>query len=229
VSPVGAAEVDVDLAFNSAYVWRGLTMTDGEVMQPALTVSSGIGLSAGVWGNVDLVDDNDLAGEFQEVDLTIAWSLPLDSIVGVELGYIEYLFPNNVGPSTRELYLSTTLDLAVAPFAAVYYDFGEIADYYAQIGLSYGSELTPALSWEAAAWAGYAGAGFAELCHGKGSGPFDGNLSAAFSYRANDSLSLAGFVQYVDSLDSDILVEGNRPGACRKTDWLGGVSLTVSL
>jgi uncharacterized protein (TIGR02001 family) len=224
VSRVEAADVEYDLMIASAYVWRGLTFTDGAVFQPSVGVAHSSGVSLDVWGNLDLSDANDLSGEFQEVDLTVAYALPISSIVGLELGYIEYLFPNNVGPSTREVYLSTNLDLVVNPFAAVYYDFGEIDDYYAQLGLSHGHELEAALSWEVALWAGYAGSKFARVSDGKGSGFFDGNISFRMSYSPSDTLVFSGFVQYVDSLDSDVLVA---PGY--DVDWLGGVSLTISL
>jgi len=66
---VSAGAVSLDIA--SAYVFRGATLNDGWVAQPALSVSPLPGLSLGLWANLDLEDYGGRLkdGQFSEVDL----------------------------------------------------------------------------------------------------------------------------------------------------------------
>src|SRR5688572_19424123 len=69
VHPVPAraqTEVGVDLGLFSSYVWRGLTMTNKPVAQPALYVSFPVGsasITAGGWSNIDLGKYDDFADD----------------------------------------------------------------------------------------------------------------------------------------------------------------------
>ena len=50
--------VDATLDFNSKYIWRGQNLVDDWVMQPGASTTFG-GLTLGVWGNVDMTNEND--------------------------------------------------------------------------------------------------------------------------------------------------------------------------
>lgn len=129
-----AADVTGKVDVNSAYIWRGITLNDGLVVQPSLDVAAG-NFGVNVWGNVDIDDyDNTLdQGEFSEVDITLTYSVSAGP-AGIKGGYIEYLFPETDkggAPGTREVFL----DLSTAPAdnftigLAGYYDFDEVDDY----------------------------------------------------------------------------------------------------
>ena len=85
VAAVASAEVSVTTDFASAYVFRGVTLNDGVVIQPGIE-ASGLGMpeqygsvAVGAWGNYDL-DDYAPAGavgsSFQETDWYGSFSLP---------------------------------------------------------------------------------------------------------------------------------------------------------
>lgn len=198
-APAAGSEVSFDLSWSSAYVWRGITFTDGMVFQPSLTLAREKGLTLNIWGNLDLGDSNDLSGEFQEVDLTLSYSLPLETAWAVEVGFIEYLFPNGVTDGTREIYATIGWEGVVTPTLSFYYDFDEVNGYYASLGLSYVTTVGP-VSLELAASAGHAGDDFALASGGTTGGLFDSNLSLSLG-RSLGRYDITGFVAYADTLD----------------------------
>ena len=201
--PDPETEVSFDLSWASAYVWRGITFTDGAVFQPSFTSAHHKGLSLNVWGNLDVDDSNDLSGDFQEIDLTLSYALPIESSWAVEVGYIEYLFPNGVGEGTREVFTTLAWEGAVTPSVSLYYDFDEVDDLYANFALAY-ARTFGAFDLEIAASAGHAGDDFALSAGGAEGGLFDGHLSLTLGY-STGRYSLAAFVAYTDTLDDAAL------------------------
>lgn len=136
------------------------------------------------------------------------------------MGLIEYLFPNGVGPGTREVYFSLGLDVVLAPTVTVYYDFDEVDDLYAMFGVEYGREFENSWSLAVGALVGYAGEDFAATAGGVDAGLFNGEVNLTLSY-AGDNWSAGGFVAYTDSLDDDVLPD-------QPVDFYGGISLGFS-
>lgn len=216
-----AGEISYDLALDSAYVWRGLTFTDGAVFQPAVTAAHDSGFSVNVWGNLDIDDVNGLSGDFQEVDLTLSYGFPSDSSFSAEVGLIEYLFPNGVGDGTREIYVSLGWDVTLSPSITLYYDVDEVEDFYGNFGLSWSNDISDTASYELALSAGYAGEDFARFYGGTDSGFFDGIVSFSLSFAPQENLSISPFIAFVENLDSDVLVD-------QEVDFHGGVAISVS-
>ena len=217
-----AAETSVsyDLALNSAYVWRGITVTDGLVLQPAVAVSHDSGFGVSVWANGDIDDVNGQDGEFNEVDFTLSYGWGGDT-TSFEVGWIEYMFPNGFGLSTSELYLSLGWDVVAAPSVAVYYDFDLVEDYYATVGVEFGSDLSDTWSWGLGLTAAFAGEDFASFYSGgTDSGLHDGLAQFTLSY-AGEGYDFGVFAAYADNLDSDVLTD-------QKVDFFGGVTLSFS-
>ena len=220
-SPALAANAEYGFDFNSAYVWRGLTVVDGAVWQPSFTLSHDSGFSFNTWGNFDIDDINGDDGDFSEVDLTANYSFPTKGVVGVDIGVIEYLFPTTSG-STTEFYAGLSWDTVASPFVTAYYDFDEIEDYYVSFGLGFGGDLTESVAWSLGLTAAYAGEDFARIyAGGVDSGLFDGNATFAISTAINDHWGFGVFVAYSDSLDSDVLPD-------QEVDFYGGVSISAS-
>ena len=65
--------VAVDVPVVSAYVWRGQVLNDEAVAQPGLTGGIG-GFSVNAWSSMDLTDNQDSSGEFDEMDWTVSYS-----------------------------------------------------------------------------------------------------------------------------------------------------------
>ncbi len=209
-----SADAEYSMDFASAYVWRGITFTDGAVWQPSVTASNGSGFAINVWGNLDIDDANDMSGEFNEIDLTASYGFGTDA-VSAEVGFIEYLFPNTAFAGTREVYMTLGWDVTAAPSVSVYYDIDEVQDFYANVGVSFGGAAADVLEWGVSVSAGYAGDDFA-AAYGSvsGGGLYDGNVTFSLS-----AASWSAFVSYVDALDDDALPE-------QPVDFLAGIGFS---
>lgn len=155
-----SVEVGVDAA--TSYVFRGATIDKNPVLQPAISAEILEGLTLGVWGNLALDDDKVEgieAGEFNEVDLSVAYTLPTGKCpLGIGLVYNEYLYPNtvdSVGPTNAsqvvaldydreigvnfELQTNCALDNALSPTLGVFYgvDGGIDSNLYVELGLGH--------------------------------------------------------------------------------------------
>ena len=112
---VQAADVWAGLDFKSAYTATGATCNDGWVAQPCVDV---YGLKVGevaipvtleFWGNIDLeeysADDESRADRFQEIDLAATLNLGgyIDDALTLDVGYLEYDYPNHHGESDHLL------------------------------------------------------------------------------------------------------------------------------
>lgn len=221
-----AAEASAGVDVNSAYVWRGITLNDGVVVQPSVDVALPNGLGVNVWGNLDADDYDDTLqdGEFSEIDLTLSYGFSVGPLeCGV--GYIEYLFPHQGdtnGPlaGTREIYATAGLDLCGGLSAGleIYYDVDEVEDFYAAASLTYGCEISDALSAEIGALAGYASE---DASPGVDDGLHEYVFSLSTTYAATESLELGANIAYTDTFDEDVLPE-------QDVDVFGGVSIINS-
>lgn len=163
--------VGVDIA--SAYVFRGITLNEGVVVQPYMSAEILPGLTAGVWANND-VDDNDGAfkeGEFSEVDLTLTYAIPVEA-VNLSVGYAEYTYPGaggaeldadgaavaTRGEADREVFVTAGLPVLLTPTLSAYYGLGGLVDenVYLEAGVSHSMDLTDAVALGLSAAVGYA-------------------------------------------------------------------------
>lgn len=89
-----SAEVDL----NSRYVWRGIALSQGAVINPSLTLAHG-GWSLNAWANLDR--EPSLPRALNELDGTLAWS---GSFLGIEVSpsLAYYTYPQTGVPSTAE-------------------------------------------------------------------------------------------------------------------------------
>lgn len=231
VMPTHAGESNVGLDVNSAYIWRGITVNDGLVAQPWLETVTPIGITIGVWGNMDL-DDYDGAfdkGEFSEIDITVSYTLQLEG-VELEAGYVEYLFPQQSDEegalaSTRELWLKAGVDLGAGFAMELEYapDIDEVEDYYSSVGLSYSvEEIIPGLGASLASKVGYVGKDWAAAYSGGTEGGFhDWNVSLQITCAVSEDLELTGSLINTGSMNKDVLPE-------QDVETYGGLSAAYS-
>jgi hypothetical protein len=92
-----SGEVDV----NSHYVWRGISLSRGAVVNPSLTFAHG-DWSLNAWTNLDR--DLHQARALNEVDWTLGWSR---TVLGFEIApsVLYYTYPTSDVPNTGELQL----------------------------------------------------------------------------------------------------------------------------
>jgi hypothetical protein len=152
-SPASAqVSVNLDLATNSAYQWRGTTMTNRPVLQPDLLVSvpaKGWTLLAGVSANIEPVKYADPYTDISERGGTSAGVAEMDiwaeasrtiGTARVTLGALDYHFPNTAGltpaQNTFEVYGRVTLDAPLAPTAQVWVDLWRVNGSYAELSIA---------------------------------------------------------------------------------------------
>jgi outer membrane scaffolding protein for murein synthesis (MipA/OmpV family) len=216
-----AAEANLDLPVNSAYVWRGQVLNDEAVFQPSLTASADNGLSFNAWSSFNLTDSlgKGLEREFSEVDLLGSYDVPV-KVVDLTIGAVEYLFPNQTlvtenedgttssasVPSTREAFVTVGKeDLLLSPSASVYYDFGQVNGYYGMVSVSQGYEVTKELALSATLSVGAGNSDYNQTYFGVDDTALnDGNAKLGASYAFNESLTVSAYAMYTYLLDSDI-------------------------
>jgi hypothetical protein len=145
--PTAAAQspwtLDAEVSALNRYAWRGQSITDDPVVQPAASVGYE-SVSLGVWANLDLTDVNGNAGQFSEVDVTFEWAqaVRLGCVEGeVVAGAVAYFFPNTTLPTTVEVYAGLGLDVPLDPRLTVYRDVDEIDGTYATFDMGHAVEL----------------------------------------------------------------------------------------
>lgn len=134
-------ETHLSLAYSSKYVWRGLDLVDGPVIQPECALSKwGFNLEA--WGNMNAGSVHNRPGKFSEVDLIFnyadsltfqnyAYSPDFQEIgIDYSLGTCGYFYPTGLSPHTWELYFAVRLDTSFAPAIAFYYDVDKVKGWY---------------------------------------------------------------------------------------------------
>jgi hypothetical protein len=115
--------LDLDLTYNSKYVWRSIQVTPDPVLQPAVTVGYK-GLSLNVWANMDTTDVHSNENQFNEIDYTLDYSFDWDKVT-VSVGAIHYMFPQLHVADTTEAYVGIGLKVPASPKLTVYQDLDE--------------------------------------------------------------------------------------------------------
>ena len=136
--------VDVTFDFNSKYVWRGQNLVDDWVFQPGASTTFG-GFTLGIWGNMDMTDENGEEWEFTEINYYVDYSGDLAEGIGYSVGYIYYEFPS-AGGDTYEFYGGLSFDTFLSPSVTWYYDADEVKGSYVSFTLGHSIEQIAKLS-----------------------------------------------------------------------------------
>ncbi len=134
-------EIEVSMDYFGKYIWRGMNLQDDSVFQPSVSLTYG-GLTAAVWGNLEMSNYNDNDGEITEVDYSLEYSCPVPGfdILSVSLGVINYTFPNTQADDTTEIYGGLTLDMPFSPSIKLYRDVDDVDGTYIAFGVSHDIE-----------------------------------------------------------------------------------------
>ena len=134
---------EVTADYFGKYLWRGQTLNDDPVFQPGLSMAYG-GLSAGIWGSMELTDIYGTKDEFTEIDLYADYSADVPGVegLGFSVGFVYYDFPNTTFTETTELYWGFGLDTILSPSVTVSHDI-DSADggIYISAGIGHTIEL----------------------------------------------------------------------------------------
>jgi len=226
-----AVSVGVTADILSKYVWRGQNLVDDWVLQPGASIGYK-NLTASVWGNLDMTDENYHKCEFSEVDLALDYSgqVPGADILSYSVGVIYYNFPvSGAGEDTWEVYWGFVLDVLANPSVTVYHDVDEADGTYVLFGVGHSFEniieLGPGigLGVDLSAGIGWGSGGYNKFYWGiDKSAMNDLVLSAAFPFEvAGFTVTLS--VNYVTLISDEI----RSPNAYGSNDtWFAGVGFS---
>jgi hypothetical protein len=218
----------LDSAVQAKYVWRGIDVVDEPVLQSALTVGYA-GLSASIWGNLDLTDENGEAGHFTEVDLTLAYEFSWERL-DLGVGAINYQFPNPAAAATTELFGSVGVNVPLSPTLTVYNDVDETGGgFYSTVGVGHTFEDVATLSdsvgvsIDLSATVGWGSSEYNDFYFGVGRSAFtDALFSVGAPIRIGEQVTLRPAVNYSTLLDGRI-----RGSTGHDDNFWAGLSATV--
>lgn len=198
---------EVTADFFSKYVWRGQNLVDGAVFQPGVSVGYK-GLTASVWGNLDITNKNDNSGNFTEVDYALDYSGTVPGVekLGYSVGAVYYDFPNTGVHHTTELYLGFSLDVPASPSVTVYRDIDQADGTYVALGVGHSIEEIASLPFgvDLSANLGWGDSNYNDAYWGTaGSELNDLTLSVGFPFSVGP-VSVVPSVTYVKLLGSNI-------------------------
>jgi hypothetical protein len=129
---------EVTADYFSKYIWRGQNVVDESVFQPSVSASYR-GLTASIWGNLELTSVNGNRGEFTEVDYSLDYSgqLPCIEWLGYSVGLIYYDFPNTGFAGTTELYWGLGADVPLGPSVTAYHDVDQVQGTYVSFAVGH--------------------------------------------------------------------------------------------
>ena len=142
----------------SKYIWRGQNLSNTASMQPGITFGYK-GLSLSSWSNfahTAFGDSGVLGNHWTEHDFTADYGFGLGEKVAVNVGYINYAFPNFTdGRYTNEIYGKVGFDTILAPTFAVYGDMHNGEGMYYNFGISHSVDMGNGVGLNLLATVGY--------------------------------------------------------------------------
>jgi hypothetical protein len=124
----GDLEFEASTAILSHYMWRGIRLAEGGVLQPSFTTSYK-GLSANVWGNYSFAGGNNS----NEVDFTASYAREKDKL-NFEAGFIHYGVLKG-GVDSDEIYTSIGHNNFLNPSLKAYFDVNYGKGAFLQVAL----------------------------------------------------------------------------------------------
>jgi len=233
--PAANAEADnsasASVSVMSQYVWRGIALSNGVVLQPSVDFNLGA-LNVNMWSNIDMDPmDTEESSYYSETDLTIGYSLPFEA-VNMGVGYIYYSL-GDPALDTHEVYLSVDKELGpVTPYLNIYWDVDEGSGVYAQLGADYSHDLNDRASLSVGAYLGYVVDNKALLVDVNGletSDLYNAEVSVALDYAVNETFSISPMLSYTTSMSDDAEASIKGMSFDGETDSVtyGGVSLAI--
>lgn len=228
--PTGARlSAGVDLS--SAFVWRGITLNDGLVAQPSLSLE---GLSLGqvpltftLWSNFNRGSYHGSLkrDRCSEVDLSVTAELG----GGFTAGFTQFFYPNQVlaedeerWPGTGEVLLAWSGPWEViTPTVTLAYDVEEVDGAFLTLAASHSFSLNEKVTLALTGEVGAASDAFAEYYTGTEGGWYYYGTAAALSVQASDHFEFSVSAGYFNHFQESVLPD-------QEVDFVAGVSLAYS-
>jgi hypothetical protein len=159
-------EIGVDCDVNSLYIWRGLALSQGEVIQPSAYITMH-NITATVWSNYEIAPEF-AAPHHNETDLTLSYNGQWRKLEW-EPSIQAFLYPRNVdAPNTAEAVLKLRYPLrSIGIFTRHSFDIISYqGSYFGEAGVDWKRKLRHNLEISASAGAGWGGTRFNETFFG---------------------------------------------------------------
>lgn len=207
-SVTAGISTNLDLAYVSKYVWRGIPVNSDPSVQPSLTITHPGGLSFNFWGSMDTTGIAGKSGDFTEIDYTLNYSWTAKNLE-MNAGIVSYTFPNTSFDSTTEVYASVCPGGNYSPSLALNYDFDEANGLYASLGAGYTCPLPwnkKAPSMGIAAKVSWAASSYNKFYYnGADKSAFtDALITASTPITVSPKVTVTPIVSYSRTLDGDI-------------------------
>jgi hypothetical protein len=194
-------------AFESDYVWRGMTRHEGLSIQPEFTIAHDSGIWLDFWGAVDTSDDNDAEWDFEEARYSLGYdwnSCDWD----FSLGGTFYTYPAiDEAEETSEIFAKVTYNYyPFSPYVGAYFDIDQAEGFYLYGGMShtFPERNAPTVN----AWLGYGDESHNEYYFGTDvDGPVDFNVDFSLTFNLNENWTLVPHVTATALPDEDVTGE----------------------
>jgi len=203
--------VEVGGSVFGKYIWRGQNLSDDPVFQTSISTSYR-GLTALVWGNMDLTNINGNSGDVSELDYSLCYDGQFPGIKGVGycVGIAYYDFPGTSTNDTTEVSWGFNLDVPLKPAVMIYHDVDEADGTYFSVGIGHSmakfcnlaSDVPVGL--EIGASLGWGNRGYDKYYWGTNQGKLnDLTLAVSFPFELG-GWTIAPSMNYVTLLSDDI-------------------------
>ncbi len=202
----GGFGLTLNAVFCDKYLWRGINYDDGLIFQPEAVLSYD-DFYFSLWGNIDLLNNNDI--ESNEIDFTLGYAHDFSSF-GVEtyVSYFNYFYApdENTGEITVAAYLPVS-DFTF--FVNSSFDFLACAgSVYSEIGVDYEKEISDQFSFYGTVNASLASSAFNDYYLGINKGALNlAGANAGISYAPIDGFSINADFTLNINIDKDVKEE----------------------
>jgi hypothetical protein len=207
---------DFYVDFLSAYVWRGVIITEEPVWQPNASMAANFGdygsLSAALFANFNATTraNRNQCGGLDEIDYVIGYEVDV-SFLTLGIGHTWWTFPSvtdsKYDSSSREINLSAEIDNDyVVPFVEVDIDYAEADGIYGLAGLRKEIKVVDQLMVGAEVSLGAGTNPYTDYYFGNNSktGLVDGNIALYTQFDITDNLYVGAKLVFTAVLDSEL-------------------------
>jgi len=206
--------VSMDLSAETAsrYVWRGMLLNEGPVLQPGFELGTH-GFTFGTWVSIDLTHRSgdgqdgtypDRHVGVEELDLSVSWSREV-GLATWGIGLVNYSYPGIDLEQTTEAQATLELDLPVSLTLLAARDVHVVDGLYLNLALSHEFELAENVTLTLDGSIGWADSSYDAAVFGvDGASISDVGASVSLSRDFPDVLTLTGALRWSDFPAGDV-------------------------
>jgi hypothetical protein len=223
--------VGISADYFSKYIWRGQNLNNESVFQPSIYLSK-YGFTASIWGNMDMTNNLDNAGNFTEFDTSLDYTTAMPGIdfLDLSVGGIYYDFPSTDFDDTTEIYAGVSAPTwPLSPSFKMYRDVDEIKGNYYQLGVGHTFEKVTTFSEECFCDLVLgASVGYGNAAYNKGYFGVDSDQSNDLTLTAGLPICLGNWTLKPSVNYATMLSDSIRSAADKSDNLWGGLSLSTS-